>query len=209
MNEVYSTHKKGILRFNNPFKYYFLTFFTVMLETENDGDIEMDVATEVEDVEEDNTTSDDEISYEQAMKWKKDSESLQKANKKIASMEKIKKSPETVSSDLSEDALDALLEKRDFYKTNSQAKDLRNEIEAMITASNGRVDRQKAFDMLSWDAEIEENRKVYSKSAIEGNKTNSVWFSPISIDKYDKLSSAEQNSYNEKSKAKNGGVVFK
>ena len=180
-----------------------------MLETENDGDIETDVATEVEDVEEDNTTSDDEISYEQAMKWKKDSESLQKANKKIASMEKIKKSPETVSSDLSEDALDALLEKRDFYKTNSQAKDLRNEIEAMITASNGRVDRQKAFDMLSWDAEIEENRKVYSKSAIEGNKTNSVWFSPISIDKYDKLSSAEQNSYNEKSKAKNGGVVFK
>lgn len=180
-----------------------------MLETENDGDIEMDVATEVEDVEEDNTTSDDEISYEQAMKWKKDSESLQKANKKIASMEKTKKAPETVSSDLSEDALDALLEKRDFYKTNSQAKELRNEIEAMITASNGKVDRQKAFDMLSGDAEIEENRKVYSKSAIEGNKTSSVWFTPISITKYDSLSSAEQKSYNEKSKAKNGGVVFK
>ena len=180
-----------------------------MLETENDGDIEMDVATEVEDVEEDNTTSDDEISYEQAMKWKKDSESLQKANKKIASMEKTKKAPEAVSSDLSEDALDALLEKRDFYKTNSQAKELRNEIEAMITASNGKVDRQKAFDMLSGDAEIEENRKVYSKSAIEGNKTSSVWFTPISITKYDSLSSAEQKSYNEKSKAKNGGVVFK
>lgn len=180
-----------------------------MLETENDGDIETDVATEVEDVEEDNTTSDDEISYEQAMKWKKDSESLQKANKKIASMEKTKKAPETVSSDLSEDALDALLEKRDFYKTNSQAKELRNEIEAMITASNGKVDRQKAFDMLSGDAEIEENRKVYSKSAIEGNKTSSVWFTPISITKYDSLSSAEQKSYNDKSKAKNGGVVFK
>lgn len=180
-----------------------------MSETEMDGDIETDVATEVEDVEEDNTTSDDEISYEQAMKWKKDSESLQKANKKIASMEKTKKAPEAVSSDLSEDALDALLEKRDFYKTNSQAKELRTEIEAMITASNGKVDRQKAFDMLSWDAEIEENRKVYSKSVIEGNKTNSVWFSPISIDKYDKLSSAEQADYNNKSKAKNGGVVFK
>lgn len=145
-----------------------------MLETENDGDIETEVATEVEDVEEYNTTSDDEISYEQAMKWKKDSESLQKANKKIASMEKTKKAPEAVSSDLSEDALDALLEKRDFYKSNAQAKELRNEIEAMITASNGKVDRQKAFDMLSGDAEIEENRKVYSKSAIEGNKTSSV-----------------------------------
>jgi len=180
-----------------------------MSETEMDGDIETDVATEVEDVEEDNTTSDDEISYEQAMKWKKDSESLQKANKKIVSMEKIKKAPETVSSDLSEDALDALLEKRDFYKTNSQAKELRDEIEAMITASKWKVDRQKAFDMLSWDAEVEENRKVYSKATIEGNKTNSVWFSPISIDKYDKLSSAEQSAYNEKSKAKNGWVVFK
>ena len=181
-----------------------------MLETENDGDIEMDVAAEVEDVEEDNTTSDDEISYEQAMKWKKDSESLQKANKKIAAMEKTKKVPETTdTATLSEDALDALLEKRDFYKTNSQAKELRNEIEAMITASKWKVDRQKAFDMLSWDAEVEENRKVYSKATIEGNKTNSVWFSPISIDKYDKLSSAEQSAYNEKSKAKNGWVVFK
>lgn len=181
-----------------------------MSETEIDGDIETEVATDVEDVEEDNTTSDDEISYEQAMKWKKDSESLQKANKKIAAMEKTKKVPETTdTAALSEDALDALLEKRDFYKTNSQAKELRDEIEAMITASKWKVDRQKAFDMLSWDAEVEENRKVYAKSAVEGNKTGSVWFNPISIDKYDKLSSAEQAEYNSKSKAKNGWVVFK
>lgn len=110
-----------------------------MLQNELDeaGDIEMEVATEVEDIEEDNTTSDDEITYEQAMKWKKDAESLQKANKKIAMLEKgIKKAPETVNpANLSEDELDALLEKRDFYKGNSQAKELRDEIEAMITAS--------------------------------------------------------------------------
>jgi hypothetical protein len=86
---------------------------------------------------------------------------------------------------------------------------MKEEIEAMLTASKWKIDRQKAFDMLSGDAEVEENRKVYSKSTIEGNKTNSVWFSPISIDKYDKLSSAEQTEYNTKSKAKNGGVVFK
>ena len=145
-----------------------------MSQTEDGEEVDVDVATDTEDNQEENTTSDDEISYEQAMKWKKDSESLQKANKKIASMEKTKKAPEAVSSDLSEDALDALLEKRDFYKTNSQAKELRNEIEAMITASNGKVDRQKAFDMLSGDAEIEENRKVYSKSTVEGNKTSST-----------------------------------
>lgn len=180
-------------------------------ELDEAGDIETEVATEVEDIEEDNTTSDDEITYEQAMKWKKDAESLQKANKKIAMLEKgIKKAPETVNpANLSEDELDALLEKRDFYKGNSQAKELRDEIEAMITASKWKIDRQKAFELLSWDAEIEENRKVYSRSAIEGNKTSSVWFTPISIEKYDKLSSAEQSAYNEKSKAKNGWVVFK
>jgi hypothetical protein len=59
---------------------------------------EEDVATSTDDNEEDNTTSDDEITYEQAMKWKKDSESLQKANKKIAAMEKgVKKTPETAT----------------------------------------------------------------------------------------------------------------
>ena len=104
-------------------------------ELDEVGDIETEVATEVDNIEEDNTTSDDEITYEQAMKWKKDSESLQKANKKIAAMEKTKKSPETISADLSEDALDALLDKRDFYKGNAQAKSLRDEIEAMVTAS--------------------------------------------------------------------------
>ena len=107
-----------------------------MLETEMDGDIETDVATEVEDVEEDNTTSDDEISYEQAMKWKKDSESLQKANKKIASMEKIKKDPKTNEKmPVSEAEYEIWAERRDFYKSNAQAKELRDEIEAMITAS--------------------------------------------------------------------------
>ena len=180
-----------------------------MSETEMDGDIETEVATEVEDVEEDNTTSDDEITYEQAMKWKKDSESLQKANKKIASMEKTKKAPEAVSSDLSEDALDALLEKRDFYKTNSQAKELRTEIEAMITASNGRVDRQKAFDMLSGDAEIEENRKVYSKSTVEGNKTSSTWFNPISVSQYDNLSDSQRDAYDAKSMKSKGFIDLK
>ena len=71
-----------------------------MSQNEQDevGDVETEVATEVEDIEEDDTTSDDEITYEQAMKWKKDSESLQKANKKIAAMEKgVKKSPETAT----------------------------------------------------------------------------------------------------------------
>lgn len=170
---------------------------------------EEEVATSTEDNEEDNTTSDDEITYEQAMKWKKDSESLQKANKKIAAMEKIKKAPETVTWNLSENELDALLEKRDFYKGNSQAKELRDEIEAMVTASKWKVDRSKAFELLSWDTEIEENRKVYSRSTVEGWNTSTAWFSPISIEKYDKLSAKDQAEYNAKSTNAKGGVVFK
>lgn len=163
---------------------------------------EEDVATSTDDNEEDDTTSDDEITYEQAMKWKKDSESLQKANKKIAAMEKgVKKTPETATWNLSEDELDALLEKRDFYKGNNQAKELRDEIEAMVTASKWKVDRSKAFELLSWDAEIEENRKVYSRSTVEGWNTSTAWFSPISVAKFDSLSAKDQNDYLEKYKS--------
>lgn len=181
-----------------------------MLETEMDGDIETDVATEVEDVEEDNTTSDDEISYEQAMKWKKDSESLQKANKKIASMEKIKKAPETAEKmPVSEAEYEIWAERRDFYKSNAQAKELRDEIEAMITASKWKVDRQKAFELLSWDTEIEENRKVYSKSAVEGNRASSTWFSPISVAQYDNLSDSQRDAYDAKSMKSKGFIDLK
>lgn len=170
-------------------------------ELDEVGDIDTDVATDVENIEEENTTSDDEITYEQAMEWKKAAESLKKANKKIAMLEKgVKKAPETITpSNLSEDELDALLEKRDFYKGNSQAKELRDEIEAMVTASKWKVDRAKAFELLSGDAEIEENRKVYSRATVEWGKSNTVGFSPITTAQYDKLSDEQRNSYDEKS----------
>lgn len=110
-----------------------------MLQNELDevGDIETDVATDVENIEEENTTSDDDtLTWEELAQLRKDSESLKKANKKIAMLEKDKKTTVvTETSNLSEDALDALLEKRDFYKSNTQAKELREEIEAMVSAS--------------------------------------------------------------------------
>ena len=171
-------------------------------ELDEVGDIDTDVATDVENIEEDNTTSDDEITWEEIHQLRKDSESLRKANKKIAMLEKgNKKSPETVNpANLSEDELDALLEKRDFYKGNSQAKSLREEIEAMVVASKWKVDRTKAFELLSGDAEIEENRKVYSRSTVEGGNTSTAGFSPITNDKFDSLSAKDQNEYLEKHK---------
>ena len=126
-------------------------------------------------------------------------------------LEKGQKKPTetTTPANLSEEELDAFLEKRDFYKSNAQAKGMRDEIEAMVTASKWKLDRQKAFEVLSWDAEIEENRKVYSRSTVEGGNTSSAWFSPISIEKYDKLSAKDQAEYNAKSTSAKGGVVFK
>ena len=172
---------------------------------------EEEVATSTDDNEEDNTTSDDEITYEQAMEWKKAAESLKKANKKIAMLEKeIKKAPSiTEAMPTSEAEYEVWAERREFYKSNAQAKELRDEIEAMVTASKWKVDRAKAFELLSWDAEIEENRKVYSRSTVEGWNTSTAWFSPISIEKYDKLSAKDQAEYNAKSTNAKGGVVFK
>ena len=180
-------------------------------ELDEVGDIETEVATEVDNIEEDNTTSEDEITWEEIQQLRKDSESLRKANKKIAMLEKgNKKSPETVNpANLSEDELDALLEKRDFYKGNSQAKSLREEIEAMVVASKGKVDRTKAFELLSGDAEIEENRKVYSRSTVEGGNTNTVGFSPISTTQYDKLSDEQRNAYDAKSMKIKGFIDLK
>lgn len=98
---------------------------------------EEDVATSTEDNEEGNTTSDDVITWEEIAQLRKDSESLKKANKKIAMLEKGQKKPTetTTPANLSEEELDAFLEKRDFYKSNAQAKGMRDEIEAMVTAS--------------------------------------------------------------------------
>ncbi len=52
---------------------------------ELDTQVDSDVATEEENEQEEVTTSDDEITYEQALAWKK---SLEKANKKIVALEK-------------------------------------------------------------------------------------------------------------------------
>lgn len=188
-----------------------------MLENETVDELdtngtEEDVATSTEATEEDNTTSDDEqITWEEIHRLRKDSESLKKANKKIAMLEKgVKKSPETTESmPTSEAEYEVWAERREFYKSNAQAKELRDEIEAMVTASKWKVDRIKAFELLSGDNEVEENRKVYAKSTLVGGKSDTVGFSPISIDKYDSLSAKQQAEYNAKSTSAKGGVVFK
>ena len=178
---------------------------------ELDTQVDSDVATEEENEQEEVTTSDDEITYEQALAWKK---SLEKANKKIVALEKWKKSEkvETVTTDSmpkTEAEYEVWAERRDFYKDNESAKAFRNKIEAMVSASDWVVDRKKAFELLSWDAEIEENRKVYAKTLVAWERTSTPWFTPITTDRYDKLSDSERASYDEKSLKVKGYIDFK
>ena len=101
---------------------------------------EEDVATSTNDNEEDNTTSDDEITWEEIARLRKAEESLKKANRKIATYEKelkISKKPNESSESMptSEAEYEVWAERREFYKSNAQAKELRDKIEAMVTAS--------------------------------------------------------------------------
>jgi predicted phosphohydrolase len=98
---------------------------------------EEEVATSTDDNEEEDTTSDDEITWEEIARLRKAEESLKKANKKIAMLEKeSKKFPESSESmPKTEAEYELWAERRDFYKSNATAKDMKEEIEAMVSAS--------------------------------------------------------------------------
>lgn len=108
-------------------------------ETTDMVEEEADDTANVESEGEETNSDDEEITYADFYKQK---EELEKARKKIAFLSKEKKSIEkpkedtTVNSkELDEDTLDELLDKRDFYKKNPSAKDLRSDIEELYTAS--------------------------------------------------------------------------
>jgi len=113
-----------------------------------------DEISDVEETNDDDTPSDRQITWDEVDTLRERSKSLDKSNYKIVQLNKeIKRltaNPSAPSTqNLSEDELDLFLEKRDFYKSNTNAKALKEEIEAMVTASKGKVDRDKAYSMLS------------------------------------------------------------
>lgn len=163
--------------------------------------------------EEETSSDDEEITYEQAKAWKQE---LEKARKKIAHMSKDKKAIEKPKDSSKEDSkalddetLDELLDRRDFYKKNTEAKALKDEIESLYKASNGKFSREELYGKFSGDDEVEENRKVYGKSSVTGKQSSSDSFVAVTIDAYDKMSPAAQKTYNATSKEKFGGVKFK
>lgn len=117
------------------------------VETQEDELSVNDESTE----EEETSSNDEDITYEQARAWKL---SLDKANKKIAHLSKEKKtiekpteSKESVA--LDDDSLDELLERRDFYKKNIDAKALKDDIEALYKTSKGKFSREDIYGKLS------------------------------------------------------------
>jgi hypothetical protein len=204
------------LRFNNPYKIIF-SLFPFMSEKELDemseDDIDPSTANDGE-MNEDKTPSDEEeITREDALAWKHE---LEKARKKIAhlskdkkTIEKAKDSPKDEPKPLDDETLDDLLDRRDFYKKNSEAKELKGEIEQLFSASNGKFSREEIYAKLSGDDEVEENRKVYGKSSVSGKQGAVESFAAVTIDAYDKMSPATQKAYNAASKEKFGGVKFK
>ena len=138
---------------------------TEEVENQEDDSIVVDDDSNEEEIE---TINEEDITYEQARAWK---QSLDKANKKIAHLTKDKKaiekpveSKETMA--LDDDSLDELMERRDFYKNNADAKSLKDDIESLYKASKGKFSREDIYGKLSGDSEIEENRKVYAKSSV-------------------------------------------
>ena len=183
------------------------TEMTDEVENQEDDSIVVDESTE----EEETSSNEEDITYEQARAWK---QSLDKANKKIAHLTKDKKaiekpveSKKTVA--LDDDSLDELLERRDFYKKNADAKALKDDIEALYKTSKGKFSREDIYGKLSGDSEIDENRKVYAKSSVSGKQSSNDSFVAVDIDKYDSMSPAQQKAYNTASKEKFGGVKFK
>lgn len=178
-----------------------------MDKKEDEEILDEEVDTEEEDAEE----TDEEVTLEDYQKTKAE---LERAKKKIVALSKLtkkeKESKETSpKKEVSEDDLDAILEKRDFYKSMPDAGEYKVEIEKLYEASGGKFSRQELYAKLSGDSEIEENRKVYGKPAVSGKQSQNESFSAISLSQYDKLSPSAQKEYNAASKAKFGGVKFK
>lgn len=179
-------------------------------EMDEFGDIDTNVATDVENIEEDDTTSDDEqITWEEIHKLRRDSESLKKANKKIAMLEKGQKKTVVGNESLDDARVRDIPTESKFYDKNPEAEQYKDKIETLVKSN--KLSREDALFLASKeDREIDSNREVYAKSNLGWKASGwEGWDGVITNDKFDSLSVTAQNEYIEKMKAKHGRVKFK
>lgn len=193
--------------------YFRFTFQPIMSEMDKQEEEEiLDHEAETEDESEDE--SEDEGTDITVDDYKKVVDELSKARKKIAVLSKEKKATkdapnESKKPEVTEEELETMLERRDFYRSNPDAKEFKDEIEKLHSASGGKFTRSELYAKFSGDDEIEENRRVYSKPSVEGKQAKGETFTALTVKQYDKLTAKEQKAYNEASKAKFGGVKYK
>lgn len=105
---------------------------------------EMELEEEAEELEEEGTErSEDEEGDEEPSEVEKLKAEIIAARKKIAALSKEKKQAkkENESEPLDESKIDAILERREFYKSNPSASEHKDEIEELYSASKGKFSR--------------------------------------------------------------------
>lgn len=178
-----------------------------MAELENGEEIETtDVdynedVNETDDDIEDTQDDSDEITYEQALDWKKKAERLEKAEKRLVELKKSRKLAPKNTEDVR-----AILAEEKFYDKNSEAEPYRKEIEAYVKKW---LNRDEALVLVTRkDKEVEKTREVYWDSMI-GTSDTSGGVSILTIEQFDSMTAEAQDEYTQKTTSKFWGVKFK
>ena len=177
------------------------------LETEvdvQDTDYELDVQDTQDDAVE------EEITYEQALEWKKKAERLEKAEKALVERKKADKlasKAQTQSPIDVKEAFKQIREEEKFFEKNPDAESYRDDIEGYKAKW---LSLEDSYLLASKnDKNIDELRWVYGKSIVTGESSPWDLLKLVSIWEYDKMNTKAKEEYNEKTKSKYGWVRFK
>lgn len=174
---------------------------------ETNDELEETTTDETQDETQTNDNS-EEITYEQALEWKKQAEGKTKAEQKLVELKrqlKETKKPDNVTIN-SKEEFDRFWEEKEFYKTNPDANSYKKEIESY--QSKG-LSLDDAYSLASKkDKEIEENRSIYWQSILKWS-ANTESLSSVSIDTFDKMTPTAQKEYSNKMIQKYWKIRFK
>ena len=172
-------------------------------------DIEIDVEEETpeEETPEEVEDGSEEITYEQALEWKKKAERLDKAEKALIERKKAEKQKKKEDAPInSKDEVKRIFAEEKFYDKNPDAEAYRKEIERYQDKG---LSLEESYILASKsDKEVEERREVYGKSFVKWSWT-SDWLSVISMDIFDRMTPQAQTEYTTKMTAKYWKIRFK
>ena len=179
---------------------------------------------DTEDSQEDETTHDWEITYEQALDWKKQAVSGQKATKNwvLPAKEFLKKhwaksfaeldakiwgsKTDISSKNTSKEDVKKILAEERFYDKNPDAESYRDKIEKYQEKG---LSLEESYLLASKnDKEVDKTREVYWKSIL---KWKASWddVSAISVEQFDSLPIEKQEEYSKKMTSRYWKVKFK